>query len=206
MKLKIPQPGNKQKSLQKLLEWIFESDRKFVDLILRPKIEVIMLMLMKNLFRPLPNKKATDLDVTEGNAETEEILDKSWPTFELLYEIFINIIKHPAISESILKYFLTEGFIENLLELFDSENIQERDYLKQITHKLYAKVVKRRRLFRKMFNNHFLKLIYEKPSSFGANEILDIYAAIISGFAVPLKDEHIQFFKLFLTPLLKLQN
>jgi len=101
---------------------------------------------------------------------------------------------------------LSEDFILNLLDLFESENAQERDYLKQITHKLYSKVVKRRRAFRKMFNNHFLTLIYERPTAHGANEILDIYASIISGFAVPLRPEHSGFFKNFLTPLLKLQN
>lgn len=144
--------------------------------------------------------------MTEGNAETEEVLDKSWPTLEILYEILINIVQHPVMSESVLKYFLTEGFIQSILDLFESQNAQERDYLKQITHKLYSKVVKRRRLFRRMFNNHFITLIYEKPTSNGPNEILDIYAAIISGFAIPLRPEHVEFFKNFLTPLLKLQN
>lgn len=198
--------NKKLKYLHKFLERIVESDRQFIDHILRPKIEQIIEMIEKNLFRPLPNKKGTDLDITEGNAEIEEVSDKSWPTLEVIYEILLHIVKHPAIPESILKYFITEGFIQNLLNLFESENAQERDYLKQITHKLYSKVVKRRRMFRKMFNNHFITLIYERPTSHGANEILDIYAAIISGFAVPLKPEHIEFFKQFLTPLLKIQN
>ena len=134
------------------------------------------------------------------------MLDKSWPTLEVVYEIMLQIIQHPVINESVLKFFLTEGFIQNILDLFESQNTQERDYLKQITHKLYSKVIKRRRLFRKMFNNHFITLIYECPTANGTNEILDIYAAIISGFAVPLREEHIDFFKNFLTPLLKLQN
>lgn len=157
------------------------------------------------MFRPLHHKNI-DLDATEGNVQNEEIIDKSWPTLEILYEILMTIINHPVMSESILKYFLTEGFIQNLLDLFESQNNQERDYLKQITHKLYSKVVKRRRLFRKMFNNHFITLVHEKPTANGPNEILDIYAAIISGFAVPLRPEHIEFFKNFLTPLLKMQN
>jgi serine/threonine-protein phosphatase 2A regulatory subunit B' len=78
--------------------------------------------------------------------------------------------------------------------------------MKRIIHKLYQKVVKRRKHFRKMFNNQFLTLIYERPSGKGANEILDIYSSVISGFAVPLRTEHVDFFKHFLTPLLKMQS
>ena len=49
-------------------------------------------------------------------------------------------------------------------------------------------------MFRKLFNNHFLTLVYERPTLNGAQEILEIYSAIISGFAVPLRTEHIDFF------------
>mmetsp|Transcript_32077 Transcript_32077/g.28441 ORF Transcript_32077/g.28441 Transcript_32077/m.28441 type:complete len:95 (+) Transcript_32077:254-538(+) len=84
---------------------VIENDRRFIDHILRPKIQIIMAMIMKNIFRPLPNKKAIVLDMTEGNTEVNEVKDKSWPTYEVLYELLLNIIKHPAISESVLKYF-----------------------------------------------------------------------------------------------------
>lgn len=163
-------------------------------------------MIAINIFRPLSAKKASDLDAMDEGAGDGEVQDKSWPTLILVYEIFLHVVKHPAISETILKHFLTESYIQDLLELFESENVNERDYLKQIVHKLYAKVIKRRKTFRKMFNNHFLYIIYERPSSNGANEILDIYSSIISGFAVPLRPEHIDFFKRFLTPLLKVQT
>lgn len=197
---------DKIRSLHKLLEWIAESDRKFVDNILRPYIDRIMDMITTNIFRPLPAKKAAELDATDEGAQFDEVQDKSWPTLIVIYEILLHIIKHPAISESTLKHFLTESYIQNLLDLFESNNANERDYLKQIVHKLYAKVIKRRKTFRKMFNNQFISLVYERPTSNGANEILDIYSSIISGFAVPLRPEHVDFFKHFLTPLLKVQT
>jgi serine/threonine-protein phosphatase 2A regulatory subunit B' len=193
-------------ALHKLLEWIIESDRKFIDHIFRPNLDKVWDMITQNIVRPLPNKKAMEFDPTEGDGMEEDTQDKNWPTLELVYEILLHLIKHPSVSENHLKYFLTESFIQEILDLFETENCQERDYLKQVTHKLYAKVVKRRKLFRKMFNNHFLSLIYERPAAKGANEILDIYSAIISGFAVPLRPEHVEFFKVFLTPLLKMQT
>ena len=42
-----------------------------------------------------------------------------------------------------LKVFVTPQFVQEFLELFDSEESVERDYLKNILHKLYAKVSKK---------------------------------------------------------------
>jgi hypothetical protein len=36
--------------------------------------------------------------------------------------------------------YVTPQFVQEFLELFDSEESVERDYLKNILHKLYAKV------------------------------------------------------------------
>jgi hypothetical protein len=36
--------------------------------------------------------------------------------------------------------YVTPQFVQDFLELFDSEESVERDYLKNILHKLYAKV------------------------------------------------------------------
>jgi len=193
-------------ALNKILESIAESERKFVDNLFKPSLDLIMEMIEINIFRPLPFIKPAELDAMDEGAKDEEIQDKSWSTLIYVYEILLHIIKHPAITESILKHFLTESFIQNLLDLFESTNNQERDYLKQVVHKMYAKVIKRRKMFRKMFNNHFISIVYEKPNAVGAPEILDIYSSIISGFAVPLREEHVEFFKTFLTPLLKVQT
>ena len=48
------------------------------------------------------------------------------------------------INESVevrsLKVYVTPQFVQEFLDLFDSEESVERDYLKNILHKLYAKV------------------------------------------------------------------
>jgi serine/threonine-protein phosphatase 2A regulatory subunit B' len=50
-------------------------------------------------------------------------------------------------------------------------------------------------MIRKAMNECFYSLIHETHKFNGAAEILDILASIISGFAVPLRDEHVIFFK-----------
>lgn len=85
----------------------------------------------------------------------------------------------------------------------DSEEPKEREYLKNTLHRLYAKLVPRRRMIRKAINDCFFTLIHENYKFNGSAELLDIYAAIISGFAVPLREEHIIFFKTVIIPLHK---
>ena len=55
-------------------------------------------------------------------------------------------------------------------------------------------------------NANFFRLIHETDGQNGAGEILDIYASIISGYAVPLREEHITFFKDVIIPLHKVQS
>ena len=87
--------------------------------------------------------------------------------------------------------------------MFDSEESVDRDYLKNILHKLYAKLVQRRKMIRKSMNECFFALIHETHKFNGAAELLDILASIISGFAVPLRDEHVIFFTNIIIPLHK---
>jgi len=47
------------------------------------------------------------------------------------------------------------------------------------------------------------EVIFEKYKFEGIAEILDMYSSIVAGFALPLRDEHINFFILLLIPLHK---
>ena len=49
-------------------------------------------------------------------------------------------------------------------------------------------------------------MIHETHKFNGAAELLDILASIISGFAVPLRDEHVVFFENVIIPLHKVQT
>lgn len=78
--------------------------------------------------------------------------------------------------------------------------------MKNILHRLYAKMVPRRKIIRKAINDCFYTLIHENYKFNGVSELLDILAAIISGFALPLREEHVIFFKTVIIPLHKVQS
>ena len=49
-----------------------------------------------------------------------------------------------------------------MLELFDSEDPRERDYLKTILHRVYGKFMSHRPFIRRAINNTFYRFIYER--------------------------------------------
>jgi len=106
-----------------------------------------------------------------------------------------------------------------LLELFDSEDPRERDFLKTTLHRIYGKFLGLRSFIRRSINNVFFQFVYETEHFNGIAELLEILGrycppplppplpsqikdlqlhSIINGFALPLKEEH----KLFLTRVL----
>uniref|UniRef100_A0A8D0IPQ8 Serine/threonine-protein phosphatase 2A 56 kDa regulatory subunit n=1 Tax=Sus scrofa TaxID=9823 RepID=A0A8D0IPQ8_PIG len=88
-----------------------------------------------------------------------------------------------------------------LLELFDSEDPRERDFLKTVLHRIYGKFLGLRAFIRKQINNIFLRFIYETEHFNGVAELLEILGSIINGFALPLKAEHKQFLMKVLIPM-----
>ena len=171
-----------------------------------PHLDDVMSMIEKNIFRPLPNVKKQNLAFSETGVEQEDEVDPAWPHVQGIYEFFLQLIINEAVEVRLLKVYVTPQFVQEFLTLFDTEESFERDYLKNILHKLYAKLVPRRKMIRKAINECFFALIHETHKFNGAAELLDILASIISGFAVPLRDEHVIFFKSIIIPLHKVQT
>jgi len=170
-----------------------------------PHLDRVMEMIQKNVFRPLPVVKKSGPNEM-GIEEEEVVMDASWPHLQPVYEFFLQLIVNDAADVKSLKTFISHKFIQEFLELFDSEEPKEREYLKNILHRLYAKLVPRRKMIRKTITDCFYTLIHENFRFNGAPELLDILASIISGFAVPLREEHVYFFKTVIIPLHKVQT
>jgi serine/threonine-protein phosphatase 2A regulatory subunit B' len=110
------------------------------------------------------------------------------------------------VDPKIAKRFVDQNFMLKLLELFDSEDPRERDYLKTILHRIYGKFMSLRSFIRRAIQHVFFKVIYESESHSGVGELLEILGSIINGFALPLKDEHKEFLTKALIPLHKVKS
>ena len=166
--------------------------------------EEITNMISANLFRGLaPNKSPPHLADPD---EDEPVLEASWPHLQYVYEFLLRFVVSNETDPKIVKKYISQDFLVRLLDLFDSEDPRERDYLKTILHRIYGKFMPYRAFIRKAINSIFYRFIYETERHNGIAELLEILGSIINGFALPLKDEHKSFLTKALLPLHKLKN
>lgn len=187
----------KRQQLLELVDYIGKNKNIFTEGVL---VEIVK-MVSINLFRALPPK------VTQ-HGETDEddpVFEPSWPHLQIVYEFFLRFIVSSDVDVKTLKKHITGSFVLRILELFDSEDHRERDYLKTILHRIYAKFMSLRAFIRKAINNAFWTFIYETERHNGVAELLEILGSIINGFALPLKQEHKSFLKKVLTPMHKVK-
>lgn len=188
----------KRQMLLELVDYIGKNKNIFTE----PALVEIVKMVSCNLFRALPPKQAQH----GGEADEEDpVFEPSWPHLQIVYEFFLRFIVSTEVDVRTLKKHITGVFVLRILELFDSEDLRERDYLKTILHRIYAKFMSLRAFIRKAINNSFWVFIYDTEKHNGVAELLEILGSIINGFALPLKPEHKQFLKKVLTPMHKVK-
>ncbi|GAU41972.1 hypothetical protein TSUD_306780 [Trifolium subterraneum] len=169
-----------------------------------PAILAMCRMCAINLFRVFPpNYRANNRGGGGENDDDEPSFDPAWPHLHLVYELLLKFITSSCLDAKVAKKYFDHSFISSLLELFDSEDPRERDCLKTILHRVYGKFMVHRPFIRKSINNVFYKFVFETQKHNGIAELLEIFGSIISGFALPLKEEHKIFLWRVLIPLHK---
>ncbi|KAK3698063.1 serine/threonine-protein phosphatase 2A 56 kDa regulatory subunit delta isoform [Vermiconidia calcicola] len=183
----------KRLALHELLDYVAQNRQ----VISEPMYPRVVEMFAKNLFRPIPppmNPQGEAFDPEED----EPVLEVAWPHIQVVYEFFLRFIESQDFNTNFAKQYIDHSFVLQLLELFDSEDPRERDFLKTTLHRIYGKFLNLRSYIRRSINNVFFQFIYETERFNGIAELLEILGSIINGFALPLKEEH----KLFLTRVL----
>jgi serine/threonine-protein phosphatase 2A regulatory subunit B' len=161
-------------------------------------------MLVANLFRTLPPSAHENTGSESFDAEEEEpTMEPAWPHLQIVYEFLLRYVVSSETDAKVAKRYIDQTFVLRLLDLFDSEDPREREYLKTILHRIYGKFMVHRPFIRKAINNIFYQFIFETEKHNGIAELLEILGSIINGFALPLKEEHKLFLARALIPLHK---
>ncbi|CAL8467478.1 g7016 [Coccomyxa elongata] len=188
----------KRQTLLELVDYVNTGSGKFTEAV----AEDIVFMLSNNLFRALPATKSHDVDNLDPDEE-EPALEPAWPHLQIVYEFLLRYVVSNDTDAKSAKKYIDQSFVVRLLELFDSEDPREREYLKTILHRIYGKFMVHRPFIRKAINNVFYRFIFETEHHNGIAELLEILGSIINGFALPLKEEHKAFLQKALMPLHK---
>ncbi|XP_076893060.1 serine/threonine protein phosphatase 2A 59 kDa regulatory subunit B' eta isoform-like [Bidens hawaiensis] len=190
----------KRQMLLDLVDYIASSNVKFTESVMQEFVK----MVSANLFRELkPQPRDCKILDSYDVEEEEPSMDPSWPHLQIVYELLLRFIASPEADAKIAKKFIDPYFVLRLLDLFDSEDPRERDYLKTILHRVYGKFMVHRPFVRKSINNIFYRFVLETEKHNGIAELLEILGSIVNGFALPLKEEHKLFLSRALIPLHK---
>ncbi|GBE81997.1 Serine/threonine-protein phosphatase 2A 56 kDa regulatory subunit delta isoform [Sparassis crispa] len=191
----------KTQTLHEMLEYI-TTQRGVITESIYPEV---VKMFATNLFRSIPPPVNPTGDAFDPE-EDEPVLELAWPHLKIVYEFFLRFVESPDFNTNLAKRYIDQNFVLNLLELFDSEDPRERDFLKTTLHRIYGKFLNLRAPIRRSINNVFFHFIYETERHNGIAELLEILGSIINGFALPLKEEHKTFLMRVLIPLHKVKS
>ncbi|KAG8640038.1 serine/threonine protein phosphatase 2A 57 kDa regulatory subunit B' theta isoform [Manihot esculenta] len=190
----------KRQTLVELVDYVTSANGKFTETVLQEVIKMVSVNLFRSLNpQPRDNKVLQAFDLEEE----EPLMDPAWPHLQIVYEFFLRFVASPETDAKLAKRYIDHSFVLKLLDLFDSEDPREREYLKTILHRIYGKFMVHRPFIRKSINNIFFRFIFETEKHNGIAELLEVLGSIINGFALPLKEEHKLFLVRALVPLHK---
>ncbi|XP_022842635.1 serine/threonine protein phosphatase 2A 57 kDa regulatory subunit B' beta isoform-like [Olea europaea var. sylvestris] len=165
--------------------------------------EELVKMISANIFRCLPPSQHGTVMEGVDPEEDEMFMDPVWPHLQLVYELLLRYVVSSDTDNKVAKKYLDHSFVLKLLDLFDSEDMREREYLKTILHRIYGRFMVHRPFIRNAINNIFYRFLFETERYCGIGELLEILGSIINGFALPMKEEHKLFLVRALIPLHK---
>ncbi|KAE8731062.1 Serine/threonine protein phosphatase 2A 59 kDa regulatory subunit B' gamma isoform [Hibiscus syriacus] len=190
----------KRKTLLELVDFIQSGSGKMTE---RCQDDMIK-MVAVNIFRCLPPAFHENTGQEALNPEEEEpYSEPSWPHLQLVYEILLRYVVSSDTDTKVAKRYIDHTFVLKVLDLFNSEDPREREYLKTILHRIYGKFMVHRPCIRKAINNIFYRFLYETQRHGGIGELLEVLGSIIHGFSWPMKEEHRLFLVRALIPLHK---
>mmetsp|Transcript_60737 Transcript_60737/g.120337 ORF Transcript_60737/g.120337 Transcript_60737/m.120337 type:complete len:469 (-) Transcript_60737:205-1611(-) len=196
-----PEREAKRQTLLEIVEYVNNTRNCFNEALM---VDVVN-MVGANIFRALLTRNKDPLAFSDPE-DDEPLLEKAWSHLQIVYEFFLRFVVSNDVDPKIAKRFVDQNFMLKLLELFDSEDPRERDYIKTILHRIYGKFMALRAFVRKAIQHVFFKVIYECETHNGVGELLEILGSIINGFALPLKEEHKDFLIKALIPLHKVKS
>ncbi|KAL8537100.1 hypothetical protein ACS0TY_012328 [Phlomoides rotata] len=190
----------KRATLIELFDFVSQNPPRFTE----PAILATCKMCSVNLFRVFPpSNRSSNPGSGENDNDDEPTFDPAWSHLQIVYDFFLKFVTSTSLEAKVAKKYINHAFILSVIDLFDSEDPRERDCLKAILHRIYGKFMVHRPFIRKCMSNVFYRFVFEVEKHNGIAELLEIFGSVITGFALPLKEEHKIFLSRALIPLHK---
>lgn len=169
----------------------------------------IIKLFKGNCFR-MSTRYRSDFDIIFDDDSSGKNENPDWILLEPIYDLFLRMIISQQFDSKMQMETLALHTIVQTVELIRSPDQRERNFVKNIIHRLYAKFVPLRAFLRSEISSELSRHICDKAENdyapYGIAELLEICGSIIGGFTVPINPEHISFLKRVLLPLHSLPN
>lgn len=178
----------KVETLFEIVQYICFSEGPVITEAMYPEI---MRMFSCNVFHTLP--PPSNPSRPEFDLEEDEPTWRAENHVLLVYGFFLKFLESFDLKINLLMLYIDQKFVLQLLELFDSEDYREREYLQTILQRICRMLPGLRECIHTQICNVFYSYIYETVRHNGICELLEVLAIIIEGFVVPLRKEHKEF-------------
>lgn len=92
----VKEKSDRQSYLQEFNDYL--TDPNCMTTVIVPHLDLVITMIEKNIFRPLPILKKAGLPGEGiGMEEEENLVDPAWPHLQPVYEFFLQLIVNEAI-------------------------------------------------------------------------------------------------------------
>ncbi|KAJ2841322.1 serine/threonine-protein phosphatase 2A 56 kDa regulatory subunit delta isoform, partial [Coemansia erecta] len=122
----------KQQTLVEIFDYM--SDR--VGIVTPDVYPTFFSMVSANLFRTIPPQINAFGDPYDPE-EDEPREEPAWPHLYLVYHIFLRFLESGDFNSSAARPYIDQAFTTQLLDLFDCEDVRERESLKTVLHRIY---------------------------------------------------------------------
>lgn len=129
----------KRATLLELVDYVNSpgGQRIFTDTVLEDVINMCSVNIFRSLPAPAVPPGGEEVTGSAGGEDGEEepFLEPSWPHLQLVYEFLLRFVVSAEVKAKSAKKYVDGTFCARLIEMFDSEDPRERDYLKTILHR-----------------------------------------------------------------------
>lgn len=172
--------------------------------LVEPNLDAVVGLISSGIFRPINSDEYRDAQGEPDEPVGAVLSDLCWvhrqPVYEVLHQLFLN----PLVDRKQLRDLVDAKFVDQYLDLFESEEQVERDSLKVTLHRIYIHLVSRRKQIRAKISAIFEASAHDLRPHPGLPDLIEFFSSVVSGFNTPLQEEHVRTFRGSILPLQKL--
>ena len=199
-------PNQKQKieDKRRTLEDLINSLKRttLLEILGNEEYQAIFRLFLKHTDRTPPNDLKIQLSVVDSDQNTV-FTEDGWDHISIVYDLLLIVLTDRKFNQRQCRASQLKKVSYSIIHTISSPDKREREKLCKIFHHYYVALVSQRAFVRKFASDFFMSVAQNEISPIGTAELLSAYIPVVSGFKVPLLQDHVQTFSNIILPLHK---